>query len=786
MPVSIVWLGAARTFALVSCALSLLGLATLAHAQQNSPSYSTIETAGPALDQLEATLKQDRLSTDSLIKLGSVAIQIREDLNKTIADIEPRATQAESRLKQLGAAPAADAVAEPPALVAEREQLTKNVSALNAELKQSRLLVLRASQIAQTITTRRYTAYARELFTRSWSIVEPQFWSQAADALVSDTRHVGSLFAGWGRYVADEASEAKIVAAVLTLLILVVGALLGLRRWRRWIAPAHPASRLGRASQSLWAMVRRATFEPLFVLAGVQVLRGYGLLPSEFNGIANGLIIAVALGAVGRGVATGLLSPREPERRLLAVDDHTARVLSGHLVVAARLISLFAFVDVLQKAVYSPPVAIGLASVLFAVTIVAVMTHLLFDMRATATESDELTTPDRAWMRGTAWLAMAAIVISLLVGYARFAEFLSERLLASIIIAGAFYVLIAFSDALFSDAFAAGTVRARTIAANLGLDPRRIPLIGALISGIVRLVLLLLAAILIVGPWEGTSSDLAGAIQGLSFAIAIGEATISFKVVLAALAVLIVGIVLTRSARRWLEIHILPRTDLDASLQLSVGIIFGYVGFIASVMIALGALGIDLQKIALVAGALSVGIGFGLQSIVSNFVSGLILLTERPIRVGDWIVVKGEEGFVRRIRVRATEVETFERASVIIPNSEMISGVVKNWTHGDILGRITIKVGVNYNSDPEQVRNLLLDVAREHPFVLKDPAPYVLFMEFGDSALEFELRCIVSDVQQRLIMLSDLNFAVLAKFRKAGIDIPFPQRTVHIVGGVAP
>ena len=184
---------------------------------------------------------------------------------------------------------------------------------------------------------------------------------------------MGSLFAGWGRYVADDASETKIVTAVLTLLILVVGALLGLRRWRRWIAPAHPASRLGRASQSLWAMVRRATFEPLFVLAGVQVLRGYGLLPAEFNGIADGLI-AVALGAVGRGVATGLLSPREPERRLLAVDDHTARVLSGHLVVAARLISLFAFVDVLQKAVYSPPVAIGLASVLFAVTIVAVMT----------------------------------------------------------------------------------------------------------------------------------------------------------------------------------------------------------------------------------------------------------------------------------------------------------------------------------------------------------------------------------------------------------------------------
>ena len=478
--------------------------------------------------------------------------------------------------------------------------------------------------------------------------------------------------------------------------------------------------------QSLWAMVRTAAFEPLFVLVVVQILRGFGLLPTRFTDIADGLVIAVALGAFGRGVASGLLAPREPGRRLMAVDDHTARVLSGHLVAAARLVSLFAFIDVLQKAVYSPPVAIGLASVLFALGIVAVMLHLLFELRPTAKEFDQRATPDRAWIRGIAWLVTIAIVVSLLSGYARLADFLSERLLASIIIAGAFYVLIAFSDALFSDAFTAEALSGRTIAANLGLYPRRIPLIGALMAGIVRLLLLVLAAILILGPWERTTGDLAGAVQSLSFGFTIGEATISIKVVLAALAVLVVGIVFTRSARRWLETRILPRTDLEPSLRLSVGMIFGYVGIIASIMIALGALGIDLQKIALVAGALSVGIGFGLQSIVSNFVSGLILLTERPIRVGDWIVVKGEEGFVRRIRVRATEVETFERASVIIPNSDMISGVVKNWTHGNILGRITIKVGVNYNSDPEQVRDLLLDVATKHPSVLKDPAPYVL------------------------------------------------------------
>src|SRR5205085_10526985 len=147
---------------------------------------------------------------------------------------------------------------------------------------------------------------------------------------------------------------------------------------------------------------------------------------------------------------------------------------------------------------------------------------------------------------------------------------------------------------------------------------------------------------------------------------------------------------------------------------LSVSTIIGYLGVIAALTFALAELGIDVQKIALIAGALSVGIGFGLQSVVSNFVSGLILLTERPIRVGDSIVVKGEEGWVRRVRVRATEIETFDRASVIIPNSEFITGVVKNWTRANTLGRVVIKVGVAYDSDPDQVRDILLDIASTH------------------------------------------------------------------------
>ena len=187
---------------------------------------------------------------------------------------------------------------------------------------------------------------------------------------------------------------------------------------------------------------------------------------------------------------------------------------------------------------------------------------------------------------------------------------------------------------------------------------------------------------------------------GFAFGFRIGDITISFGAILAAVFWLLVALLITRALQSWLERHLLPRTELEPSLQQSIAAIVGYVGVIVAIVLALSQLGIDLQKVALIAGALSVGIGFGLQSIVSNFVSGLILLAERPIRIGDLVVVKGEEGYVRRIRVRATEIETFERASVIIPNAEFITGAVKNWTHANTTGRIIVKVGCRTTATP--------------------------------------------------------------------------------------
>ncbi|TIW64513.1 MAG: mechanosensitive ion channel family protein, partial [Mesorhizobium sp.] len=188
--------------------------------------------------------------------------------------------------------------------------------------------------------------------------------------------------------------------------------------------------------------------------------------------------------------------------------------------------------------------------------------------------------------------------------------------------------------------------------------------------------------------------------------------------------------------------------------------------------------GIDLSNLALVAGALSLGIGFGLQNVVSNFVSGLILLAERPFKVGDWIVAGDTTGTVKKISVRATEIETFQRQSVILPNSTLINNAVGNWTHRNKLGRVDIKVGVAYGSDVKRVHALLLEIARSHPLVLKNPEPFVLFANFGAAALEFEIRVFLADILNGNIVQNDIRFAIFDEFNSEHIEIPSTPRAV--------
>jgi len=301
-----------------------------------------------------------------------------------------------------------------------------------------------------------------------------------------------------------------------------------------------------------------------------------------------------------------------------------------------------------------------------------------------------------------------------------------------------------------------------------------VALFGLIVGGsaALRIFVVLIAIPPVLGPWDLFATDLVDFLRQVASGFRVAGITISLAAIVTAFLWLVVGILAARGAQRWLETRFMPRTGIDPSLQQSVATLIGYALLTAAIAFALGRLGIEAQQITVVAGALSVGIGFGLQPVVSNFVSGIILLAERPIRVGDWVVVKNDEGIVRRVSVRATEIETFDRASVIIPNSDFITGAVKNLTHADTMGRITVKVRVAYDSDVETMRDILMACATEHPQVLQTLPPRVYFIAFGDIGLEFELRCVVANVNYGLGVRSDLQMAILQRFRAAGIKMP--------------
>ncbi len=239
--------------------------------------------------------------------------------------------------------------------------------------------------------------------------------------------------------------------------------------------------------------------------------------------------------------------------------------------------------------------------------------------------------------------------------------------------------------------------------------------------------------------------------------------------------------IITGMIRRFLLHRALIRTSLDEGQRYAFAHIMGYVVYLLGLLIGLQLVGLNLSNLVLLGSAIGIGLGFGLQNVANNFVSGIIILTERPIRVGDRVEVGGTNGDVVRIGSRSTWVQTNDNVVIIIPNSEFINNRVTNWTVNDRQVRFNVPLGVSYGSDPERVREVLLEVAGGHPDVLKDPGPEILFVGFGDSSLDFHLRVwTTTRVQTPLPLSSELYFSIFRAFKENGIEIPFPQRDLHL------
>ena len=263
--------------------------------------------------------------------------------------------------------------------------------------------------------------------------------------------------------------------------------------------------------------------------------------------------------------------------------------------------------------------------------------------------------------------------------------------------------------------------------------------------------------------------------------LTVGGLEVSPALFLKAAVFLVLLVLVSRGSRKLMQNRVLSRTSIDPGLQYALEVGTGYLVFVFGLIIGLQSIGLNLSSLAFLTGIIGVGVGFGLQNIVNNFVSGLILLVERPIKVGDRVEIGDLTGDIVRIAARSTWVRTNDNVVIIVPNSDFISNRVTNWTANDRRVRINLRLGVSYSSNPALVRTILLNVAKSQADILRDPAPDVIFQGFGDSSLDFELRVWTEDsLRTPQILKSNLYYEIFRVFSENDIEIPFPQRDIHV------
>lgn len=785
--------GGAVLFALMLLVVPLVALAQTADTT-TSP-RARLDSIRGELTQIEGSLANPNVSDNELQRQRLRLQPLLDQLRLLTDEQAPRTEQAKLRLDQLGAKPDANAPPETPDVARERETRTKTFAEADETLKIGRATLLQAEQLQSSIGDLRRDRFAKALFAAGPSILNPEVWSTTLTAFPSDLRASQFIFGDWLSVFTSALFSPRgvlVAFAFLGAIALYVARARYMPRLTARLAVHGEASARYVLYGALIRIVARTAPPALaswLIYAGLNTA---GLLPPRIQPVILAAVFGLALFAFVQALVDALFAPGEPQRRLASVMESTAKTvtrLAGSLAIVMAIGKVLeAWLQAIAAGLTLSIIVRGVVATVFALILIAGLYRLRDNQEI---EQEACLGPyvpvDGASLgpvRILGWIVGIAIILSLLLGYVVLGTFLTEQVIWLGILAAVFVLLTQLIDLGIVSQLTGDGRFALTLRAGIGLRAATLQKIAVVLAGALKIVLIVVTVMLALAPWGLESTDLTTSLRAAFFGFQVGGVTVSLSSIVVAILLFALGLAATRSLQRWLDGKFLPTTALDTGLRNSITTAAGYVGYAAAAAIGFSSLGLSLERLTLVASALSVGIGFGLQSVVSNFVSGLILLWERPIRVGDQVLVGDAEGIVKRINVRSTEIETFDRSSVIVPNSNLVSGVVRNRVRSDRTGRVLISVSVPRTLNPTEVRAMLLDAGEAHGDVLKKPPPNVLFKKLGTATMDFDLICVVGEVDIVGRVTSDLNYVIHRRLSELEVPPPGAELTVKGLEGV--
>jgi small-conductance mechanosensitive channel len=780
-----------RLWALIVAILVTFFLPFSLDAQEQNATKSKIEAVRLELNQIEAGITVRTVSDKTLQDHRKRVEELARELKSVSDELTPKADAIRSRLKELGPKPDDKSAPESADITKEREERDRALKELDESVKLARALSVQADQIMTAIADQRRSIFTNKLFERSASIVSPQLWLDVIGNIGHDLRALGVVSTDTLNRIIDSAGAFGTLTLAIAIGFVIAGAAVIRRKALEFMARdtlfGEPTP-FRVASRATLLMLISLLVPVTAVALIVTTVDSLDILPSRVEPVFSVVLWGLVYISFVRGLAEAVLSPTRAEWRVIPLSDESAT----RIVWIATHISILILADSTFETV-SQAIAAGLGltvltkaifSVLIVWTLVLGLKSITSTPKGDASEAilPEPSSSLAAILRIIGWSLVIVILGSVLLGYSAFSAFLADQISWIGIIVTLIYLLARLSALAIEGFLLEDTRFSSTLRTASGLSKRSLEQLGVLLSGAVQVLILGLGLLLALAPWGVESGDVLYSLKAAIFGFTIGDVTFSFAAAFSAIVFFGIAILVTRAVQRWLTAKYLPHTQLDSGIRNSITTGIGYLGFLVAMMLSLSTLGLSLDKITIVAGALSVGIGFGLQSIVNNFVSGLILLWERGIRVGDWIVVGEEQGIVKRINVRATEIETFDKAVMIVPNSSLISGTVKNRVHSNRMGRIVIPVPVNRDADSAKVAEILASIATANRSVLKKPEPTVHFKRIGDTVKEFELVCFIGEVDDGSKVTSDLIFNIDRQLMEIGIGDTKPRTVLTIEG----